>query len=86
MQDTGAKSDLTQKLLLHDDYVYGSSSGIVDGNLSLDVINLNYDAGKNYLKEFQAQVKSKTPAYLLPTVPEVRAFVRTFFKLINYVF
>ena len=68
-----SKNELTQKLL-HDDYVYGSA--VVEGNLSLDVINLNYDAGKNYFKDFQTQVKSKTPEYLLPTVPEVRAFVR----------
>ena len=71
------KTHLTDSLI--SDQLGLAANSFVEGDVSLDILNLSYDAGRHYLSDLNNYihkvVQSKSPPYLATSVPFVEAFV-----------
>jgi hypothetical protein len=47
----------------------------VQHGVSLDVVNLNYNMGKHFIKEVADFIKIKTPDSLKSIAPDIKAYV-----------
>jgi hypothetical protein len=55
-----------------------STSNSGDNMVSLDVINLSYDAGHHFIKDMQKSIKAAVPSALTGMLPDIKPYVRVY--------